>query len=485
MAAPRFAAVTSETIAALGEALRRCGLHERFLARCEAVAPQMLDPVRLPVVHAWLREESGPAPIVARVFAYGDVVADEPLRPVLGGEVLDALAHADLVVREADGWRAAIRIVPFGGALLASDPMEAEGDPVMGPGATTQELLAAMAVPTGGRVLDVGTGAGSLAVCAAKAGAAEVTGVDLHPRAAEVAAFNAALNGIELRLHTGDLTAPVASQRFDLVVAQPPFVVKPPDVAATTYLHGGERGDELTMRLLAELPAVLADGGRALVLFDTLDDPQTATRRIAQALGSAPLRVIVVATPGLSADRLAVGYAAIAHPRLDEGYAAAARGYFGHLRRLQATRAHHLLVDIRRDATAERSFAVTVARRALTGFDAAALLRTEAAVDLASDSDAALLDARLRVSPGAWIEQAQSLETGDTKLRVRWDDPGRDTQELSDAAAVVVDTLREAGTGRDVLAAYAEAAQARPAEVQDAVLDFLRGALVSGLVTVT
>lgn len=474
--------MSPETIAALGEALRRCGFHERFLARCEAVAPQMLDPVRLPVVHAWLREGDGPAAIVARLLAYADIVPDAALRSVLGGEILDALARADLLVRESEGWRAAIRIVPFGGALLASDPMEAEGDPVMGPGATTQELLAAMPAAPGGRVLDVGTGAGSLAVCAAKAGAVEVTGVDLHPRAAEVAAFNAALNGVELQLHTGDLTAPVAGQRFDLVVAQPPFVVKPPDVAATTYLHGGERGDELTMRLLAELPAVLADGGRALVLFDTLDDPQTATRRIAQALGSAPLRVIVVATPGLSADRLAVGYAAIAHPELDAGYAAAACSYFGHLRALKATRAHHMLVDVRRDSTAERAFAVTVARRALAGFDAAALLRTEAAIDLATDSDAALLDARLRVAPGAWIEQAQSLERDDTKLRVKWDDPGRDTQELSDAAAVVVHTLREGGSGRDVLTAYAEASQARPAEVQDAVLDFLRSALASGLI---
>jgi SAM-dependent methyltransferase len=481
MSAPRFDAVSPESIAALAGALARGGFHERFLGRCEAVAPQMLDPVRLPVVHAWLREEGGAAAIIARLFAYGDVVTQGELAPVLGADVIDALAEAGLLARDGDAWRSAIRIVPLHGALLASDPMEAEGDPVLGPGATTQELQAAMPVPRGGRVLDVGTGAGSLAVCAAKAGAAEVTGVDLHPRAAEVARFNAALNGIELRVHTGDLTAPVAGQRFDLVVAQPPFVVKPPDVPATTYLHGGERGDELTMRLLSELPGVLADGGRALVLFDTLDDPATATRRVAQALGSAPLRVVVVATPGLSADRLAIGYAAIAHPRLDAGYAAAATRYFLHLRRLQATRAHHLLVDVRRDPSAERSFAVTVTRRSLAGLDAAALLRTEAAVDLATDTDAALLDARLSITPGASIEQAQALDGGHTTLRVRWADPGRDAQELSDAAAVVVDALRHGGTGRDALAAYAEAAETRPAEVHEAVLDFLRSALVSGL----
>lgn len=482
MTTPRFSAVPDRAVVALARALARAGFDERFLARCEAVAPQMLDPVRLPVVHAWLRETGGDAAIAARLFAYADTVEDAALRSVVGEEVVLALASAELLVRTQDGWRSAIRIVPFGGALLASDPMEAEGDPVMGPGATTQELFAAMAVPAGGRVLDVGTGAGSLAVCAARVGAAEVTGVDLHPRAAEVAAFNATLNGVTLHLHTGDLTAPVAGRRFDLVVAQPPFVVKPPDVAATTYLHGGERGDELAMRLLSELPGVLADGGRALVLFDTLDEPQAATRRVAQALGTAPLRVIVVATPGLSADRLAVGYAAIAHPHLDAAYAAAVRAYFLHLRRLNASRAHHLLVDVRRDPSAERSFAVTVSRRSLAGLDATALARIEAAIDLATDSDAALLAARLRICPGAAVEQSQPLDGGEPTLRVRFCDPGRDAQELSDAAAVVVDALREGGTGSDVLAAYADAAEARPAEVQDAVLDFLRSALASGLV---
>lgn len=482
---PDFSAPVPSTIRALAAALRTAGFDGVLLGRAEAIAPNMLDPVRLPVVHAWLRAEPGPGPIAARAFAYADTVPDPELRDLLGATVLDALAEAGLLDRDADVWRSRIRIVPFGGCLVASDPMEAASDPVMGPGATTLELQRAMPITPGARVLDVGTGAGSLAVCAAAAGAGDVTGVDLHPRAAAVARFNAVLNDVELHLHTGDLTAPVAGSRFDLVVAQPPFVVQPPEIAATTYLHGGARGDELTMRLFSELPGVLADGGRALVLFETLDPPEEATRRVADALGPAPLRVVVVAAPGLDADRLAVGYAAIAHPDLGASYAAAARDYYLHLRRQGATRTHHLLVDVRHDPVAERGYAVTVPRRSLAGLHADVLREIEAAVDLAAGPDAALLEATLAVPAGACIEQSQSLASGETTLRVRFDASGRDDQSLSDAAAVVIDALRGGGTGRDVLAAYADAAGARPHEVADAVLGFLRSALASGLVVPT
>lgn len=482
MVPPCFAALSSEAIASLASVITRSGFDEHFLGRAEAIAPRMLDPVRLPVVHAWLRAQAGDAAIMARVFAYADILDEASLRAALGVELLDALNAAGFFVREPEGWRSAIRIVPFGGVLVASDPMEADGDPVMGPGATTQELLTAMPIPLGGRVLDVGCGAGSLALCAAKAGAAEITGVDLHPRAVEVARFNATLNGVDLRLATGDLTAPVAGREFDLVVAQPPFVVQPADVAATTYLHGGPRGDELTMRLFAELPSILAIGGRALVLFDSLDEPPVATHRIAAALGSALLRVIVIATPGLDAERLAIGYAAINHPKLDARYAAAARAYAEHMRRLGATRTHHLLVDIRHDPALLRAFAVPIARASLQGHDAHTLLETEAAIDLALDGDDALLEARLVVSPGAWIEQAQSLTSGETLLRVRFDDPGRAPQVLSDAAAFVVEALREGNTGHEVVSAYAEAAEAEPGEIRDSILQFLRTALASGLI---
>jgi ribosomal protein L11 methyltransferase len=68
------------------------------------------------------------------------------------------------------------------------------------------------------RVLDIGTGSGVLAIAAVKLGAAEVCAVDIDPAAVEIAAANAAANGVGSRLRIGtDIGEPCGP--FDIVVA--------------------------------------------------------------------------------------------------------------------------------------------------------------------------------------------------------------------------------------------------------------------------
>jgi ribosomal protein L11 methyltransferase len=70
-----------------------------------------------------------------------------------------------------------------------------------------------------GRVVDVGSGTGILAVAAARLGAREITAVDIDPEAVDSARLHAVLNGVEVRLVRGDGGRPLASRRFDLVLA--------------------------------------------------------------------------------------------------------------------------------------------------------------------------------------------------------------------------------------------------------------------------
>lgn len=90
---------------------------------------------------------------------------------------------------------------------------------------TTRLCLIALAehVRDGDRVLDVGVGSGILAIGAGLAGAGEVVGVDIDPRAAETARANAAANGVSLDARAGSLdalaTEAPALTPFDLVVA--------------------------------------------------------------------------------------------------------------------------------------------------------------------------------------------------------------------------------------------------------------------------
>ncbi len=465
-------------LAELRAALHEAAYGDAFLAECEAIAPRMLDAVRLPAVHWWLRQDPRAAAVLARLWAYGDLVEEAALERAFDRGLIDGL-HAVGALRRVDGgWRGGLRLVPFCGLVIASDEMHG-ADPVMGPGATTQALAQAIG-HAAGRVLDVGSGAGSLALVAAARGASQVVGVDLHPRAAQWGRINAALNGLELELHTGDLTAPVRGRQFDLVVAQPPFVVKPAAVAATTYLHGGAMGDELTMRLVSELPAVLAPGGQARILFDSPVRAETPLwRRLQDAHGDDALQQLLFVTPGNAPELQAIGYAASSHPALGADYAEAVLRYRAHLHAQGIERSEHVLCVLRR-ATEGAGMSVTVERPSLAGVDEETIARTWSGIASASLSAERLLDTVVGLPEGAWIVQEQAIDGSDVRLALRLPAGRGGSEALSDAAALVVDQLREPCLVAELVQRYALACEVEPREVQGGVLDFVRQSLVSG-----
>jgi release factor glutamine methyltransferase len=121
----------------------------------------------------------------------------------------------------------------------------------------------------GARALDMGTGSGAAALLAARRGW-RVTAVDLNPEAVKCARINALWNGLDgsLDVRQGDLFAPVAGERFDLIVFNPPFFRGEP----RGLFDLAWRGTDVLERFAAGLPAALAPGGRALVLLSTDGD---------------------------------------------------------------------------------------------------------------------------------------------------------------------------------------------------------------------
>lgn len=138
------------------------------------------------------------------------------------------------------------------------------GDMVYPPGGDSTMLADIVAQCHGRRVLDLCTGSGVQGLVAA-AGAEQVVAVDVNPRAVALARMNAILNGVSnLEVRQGDLFAPVRGERFDLVIANPPFVPAPR--RGPSYHSGGPRGDRVLRRVVGGLHNHLADGGRAVMI---------------------------------------------------------------------------------------------------------------------------------------------------------------------------------------------------------------------------
>jgi release factor glutamine methyltransferase len=80
----------------------------------------------------------------------------------------------------------------------------------------------ALAAP---RIVDMGTGSGIVAiVLACLCPAASLTAVDVSVAALDVARRNAARHSAQIRFLAGDWYAPLGTERFDLIVSNPPYV---------------------------------------------------------------------------------------------------------------------------------------------------------------------------------------------------------------------------------------------------------------------
>ena len=85
--------------------------------------------------------------------------------------------------------------------------------------------LALERLPPRGRMLDMGTGSGAIAVSVAHTRPdAQVTALDVSEEALAVARSNASANGAQVRFVRSDWFAALAGETFALVVSNPPYI---------------------------------------------------------------------------------------------------------------------------------------------------------------------------------------------------------------------------------------------------------------------
>ncbi|MFI7514804.1 methyltransferase [Micromonospora echinofusca] len=212
-------------------------------------------------------EDRDPLGTLIRVFVCEQTEPEAAVAAALAPLSLDEALAGGLVERHGDGLRMGVDLEPYGDDwwVLADVPASARpGRPlhaehVLGIGGATQTLIGATVRRPVETALDLGTGSGVQALHLGTH-TGRVTATDLSARALRFAATTAALNGQDWELLRGDLVAPVAGRRFDLVVSNPPFVVGP-GTTTHVYRDSGRVGDAIGAELAAAAPGLLTEGG--------------------------------------------------------------------------------------------------------------------------------------------------------------------------------------------------------------------------------
>jgi methylase of polypeptide subunit release factors len=209
---------------------------------------------------------------LVRLFVLGRPVPAVRVADVLS--VAAELTEAGLLRTDGDILRSEVELKPYGTdrmtGWICSDPTPLDGrnvqprpDFVLGASPASRTLT--QLVPPGhvGSVLDLGTGCG---IQALNLDADAIVATDLNPRALDLARISLGLSGVDASLRLGSLYEPVAGERFDLIVTNPPYVISPPAPERLVYRETGFSGDDLMRRVVTGAPAHLAGGGTLVVL---------------------------------------------------------------------------------------------------------------------------------------------------------------------------------------------------------------------------
>jgi SAM-dependent methyltransferase len=229
---------------------------------------------------------------LVKLFLAGSAVPQAAAADAVHPLGVETLVDAGLLMPNDDRVRSAVRIGWCDGLLVCHDWHDgrtAHREEVVGVAQASLTLADLTVRRPEVDALDVGTGGGVQAFLATRH-SQTVTGTDINPRALDLAAFGAALNGLHtLAWREGSLLEPVGEETFDLITMNPPFIISPDN----TYMWrdaaqpGGVGG--LCELLVGEIARRLRPDGWASMLagwlHNTADDWSIPVRSWLTGLG--------------------------------------------------------------------------------------------------------------------------------------------------------------------------------------------------------
>jgi Methyltransferase small domain len=190
---------------------------------------------------------------------HGDESADRPLpnllqrsREVQGDQVLYRFGNGLRIKTEIFRKNDRLRILPLG------TPQ----------GSLMNHMLNFPEVVKDKDIFEPFAGSGALGFMALKVGARHVDFLDINSRALSFQIDNALLNDFpasHYRPIVGDITTFTADRRYDVILANPPFVPTPQGIEGIITSNGGPEGNRFVETLLKRLEELLQPSGQAFI----------------------------------------------------------------------------------------------------------------------------------------------------------------------------------------------------------------------------
>ncbi|MBX9677361.1 MAG: peptide chain release factor N(5)-glutamine methyltransferase [Gemmataceae bacterium] len=140
------------------------------------------------------------------------------------------------------------------------------------------------------RIVDVGTGSGCIPIALAKhLPKAQVTTIDMSPEATAIGKENAGKHSVfdRVRFLQGDVLEPVASETFEFVVSNPPYIAHEEwaalpagvrDYEPRLALDGGPGGFDVFTRLIEQARERLVSGGWLVIEIGSPQEKQARAK---------------------------------------------------------------------------------------------------------------------------------------------------------------------------------------------------------------
>ncbi|MDO5684117.1 MAG: methyltransferase, partial [Propionibacteriaceae bacterium] len=281
--ADRLRAVLADTDYTVDAVLARIGDRgQRALGRNSTIAAEWA-----------LGRDADPLATLIRLWLLQRPVARRAVEQALPG-LVDPLVAARILEADTDTVWAAVDVRPYaaddgtaGWVVsdlvngLDAEPLPPTSDYVLGISPASTSLAQLTMRDPIASALDLGAGCGVQSLHLTRH-TNRVVATDLNPRANELAAWTYRLSDVRIDQRLGSLYEPVADERFDLIVTNPPYVMSPPGPERLVYREGSLESDGLVETIVRRSVDHLTPGGSLQVLGNwAILDPDRWTERLA------------------------------------------------------------------------------------------------------------------------------------------------------------------------------------------------------------